>query len=280
MNPPTAHPASAGTPQPPVDRVQGTRRIVEVMGTVFTLDVRDLDPVAAAVDEVVAWWRWVDATFSTYRAESQVSRLADGDLVLSQCAPEVRHVLGLCRRAAAASGGYFSDHPAGRLDPSGVVKGWSVEVASGRLRRVGSEHHCITAGGDVQCVGVPAPGDAWRIGIVDPFDRQRLLAVASPPAHHARLAVATSGTAERGPHIINPVSGAAAGELASITAVGTDLTLVDWAATAAFAMGHGARSWLDGLDGVEAYAVTPDGGCWCTEGFENLAQILTAPLGG
>lgn len=250
------------------------------MGTVFTLDVRDLDPAAAAVDEVVAWWQWVDDTFSTYRPDSQITRLANGSLLLDECAPEVRHVLDLCQQAATASGGYFTDHPKGRLDPSGMVKGWGVEVASNLLLRAGSEHHCITAGGDVQCVGVPGPGDAWRIGIVDPSDRHRLLAVASPSsAQHARLAVATSGTAERGPHIIDPVAGTFASELASITVVGTDLTLVDWAATAAFAMGHDSRPWLDGLDGVDAYAVTPDGEYWCTDGFEALAQILTDPLG-
>ena len=278
-SPPASPPAPTGAARPPVDRIQGTRRIVEVMGTMFTLDVRDLDPAAAAVDEVVAWWQWVDDTFSTYRSDSQITRLADGSLLLDECAPEVRHVLGLCQQAATASGGYFTDHPGGRLDPSGMVKGWSVEVASNLLLRAGSEHHCITAGGDVQCVGVPGPGDAWRIGIVDPADRHRLLAVVSPSAQPARLAVATSGTAERGPHIVDPLAGTAASELASITVVGTDLTLVDWAATAAFAMGHDSRLWLDGLDGVDAYAVTPDGEYWCTDGFESLAQLLTDPLG-
>ena len=126
---------------------------------------------------MVAWWRWVDETFSTYRPDSQISRLAEGSLRLDACAPEVRHVLDLCEQAATASGGYFTDHPGGRLDPSGMVKGWSVEVASDMLLRAGSEHHCITAGGDVRCAGVPGAGDAWRVGVVDPFDPQRVLAV-------------------------------------------------------------------------------------------------------
>lgn len=273
---PTSSLAAAVVHQPRVDRIRGTRRIVEVMGTVFTIDVRDLDPAAAAIDEVVAWWRWVDQTFSTYRPDSEIARLADGSLLLDECAPEVRHVLGLCQQAAVASSGYFTDHPGGRLDPSGMVKGWSVEVASGMLLQAGAEHHCITAGGDVRCEGVPGTGDVWRVGVVDPFDPHHLLAVVA--SQTSRVAVATSGTAERGPHIIDPVTGTAAGELASITVVGTDLTVADWTATAAFARGHDSLPWLERIAGVEAYAVTAHGDYWCTDGFEKLGQILADPL--
>lgn len=256
--------------QPSPDQIEGTRRIVSVMGTVFTVDLRDLDPGAPAVDEVVAWWHWVDRTFSTYRPDSQISQLADGSLRPDGCAPEVRHVLSLCEQASRASDGYFTDRPGGRLDPSGMVKGWSVEVASDMLLQAGSMHHCITAGGDVQCTGVPEAGDVWRVGVVDPFDPQHLLAVLAAPTT-SRLAVATSGTAERGPHIIDPHTGTPAAELASITVVATDLTRADWTATAAFAMGHDSRPWLEAIDGLEGYAVTADGDCWYTDGFWTAA---------
>ena len=260
------------------DRLVGMRRIVTVMGTVFTLDLRDLDPSSWQADEVVAWWHWVDQTFSTYRPDSQVSRLAAGSLRLDGCAPEVRHMLDLCERAAAASCSHFTDRPGGRLDPSGMVKGWSVEVASDMLRQAGSEHRCITAGGDVSCAGVPEAGDVWRVGVVDPFDPHRLLAVvARPEPEGPQLAVATSGTAERGHHIVDPVTGAAAAELASVTVVGTGLTVADWTATAAFAMGNDSRHWLEGIDGLEAYVVTAEGDYWYTEGFEKLGKIIADP---
>lgn len=262
-----------------LDRIVGERRVVSVMGTVFTLDLRDLDAASTAVDDVVAWWRWVDATFSTYRPTSQVSRLASGSLALVDSAPEVRHVLDLCREAAESSGGHFSERYDGRLDPSGMVKGWSVEIASQMLRRAGSRHHCIAAGGDVSCLGVPAPGEAWRVGIIDPVDPARLLAVVTAPDEAlSGMAVATSGTAERGQHIIDPLTGRAPHDLASISIVGRDLTQVDWVATAAFAMGHDARAWLDEIDGIEAYAVTPDGAYWFTEGFEGRAELLQVPI--
>lgn len=55
------------------------------------------------------------------------------------------------------------------------------------------------------------------------------------------LAVATSGTAERGAHILHPRTGRpAASGLLSITLVGRHLTDTDAYATAAFAMGPDA----------------------------------------
>lgn len=261
------------------DQLIGRRRVVSVMGTVFTLDLRDLDPGSSAVDLVVEWWRWVDDTFSTYRPDSQISRLEAGTIALAECAPEVQHILDRCAEATTLSSGYFSAHPDGRLDPSGMVKGWSVDVASEMLRRAGSRDHCISAGGDVLCVGVPKPGERWRVGVADPQDGSRLLAVVDGHQDGRGLAVATSGTAERGRHILNPHTGAPPEDLAAITVIGSDLTSVDWIATAAFAMGHDSRDWLEETAGVEAYAVTPGGDHWCTLGFESLAEMTAPPLG-
>jgi len=81
------------------------------------------------------------------------------------------------------------------------------------------------------------------------------------------FAVATSGVAERGPHIVNPHTGQPATELASITVVGAGLTLTDAYATAAFAMGPEARDWVESLDGYEAFAITARGADWQTSGF-------------
>ncbi|ANH40464.1 Thiamine biosynthesis lipoprotein ApbE precursor [Nocardioides dokdonensis FR1436] len=240
------------------DEIRGSRRIVSVMGTVFSVDVRDLALDSEAVDRVVGWWRWVDATFSTYRSDSQVVELGDGRRGLEDCAVEVRDVLALCRDATEASDGYFTAEPGGRLDPTGLVKGWSVEVASRMLHGAGSRVHCIAAGGDLRSSGSPAPGRPWRLGVVDPFDRTRVAAVVV--GHD--LAVATSGTAERGPHIVDPVRRRPATELASVTLVGADLTHVDAMATAVFAMGERCRTWLARRPDLGALVVGADGRAW------------------
>ena len=234
----------------------GVHRVEHVMGTAVGIDIRDdlpADDLAAGLEAAFAWLRWVDDTFSTYRAGSQISRIERGELALDDADPTVRDVLQQCDVLRAFTGGYFDARaaPGGGLDPSGLVKGWSVEAASALLAGAGSRNHCINAGGDVRVRGRPAAGRRWHVGITHPLH---------PDAFTAAVAltdgaVATSGTAERGLHVFNPHTGQPAAELASVTIVGPSLTLADAYATAGLAMGVAALAWLGSLDGYESYVV-------------------------
>lgn len=240
-----------------------SRHVIAVMGTVFSLDIRadNLDPVV--VDAVTNDLHWVDEVFSTYRPDSQISRLAGGVLRVEDCAPEVGHVLDLCADYARRTNGYFTATPGGRLDPSGLVKGWAIARASALLTANGLSRHAVNGGGDVQTVGAPEPGRCWRIGVTDPFQPGTLATVVSGIG----IAVATSGSAERGGHIVNPFTGQPATEIASATVVGADIVSVDVFATAAVAMGTAARDWLQTLPGYAGYLVNADGEHWATESF-------------
>jgi FAD:protein FMN transferase len=236
------------------------------MGTVVSFDVPDWAGASAdggVLGRAVQWLHWVDATFSPYRDDSDVSRFGRGSLTLAECAPELAEVLAACADVSALSGGYFTVRPGGRFDPSGYVKGWAIERAAAMLTAAGSAEHSVNGGGDIQCVGDHGPGQPWRVGIADPL-RPRSLALVVTGQD---FAVATSGAAERGPHIVNPHTGQPATGLASITVVGARLAATDAYATAAFAMGSAAKDWVENLDGYEAFAVTPDGEAWQTSGF-------------
>lgn len=233
------------------------------MGTVFSLDLRDDRVPYDVVGRVVDWWHWVDEVFSTYRPDSQVSRLAAGELVVGDCAPEVAEVLDLCAQATRRSGGYFSATPGGRLDPSGMVKGWSVERASMMLVEAGSAAHAVNGGGDVRCVGEAGAGTPWRVGIADPLAPGRLAAT----VRGRDFAVATSGVAERGAHVLDPYTGRPAEGLASVTLVGDDLTWTDAFATAALAMGARCRRWISELEGYEGLVVDSTGQQWRSAGW-------------
>ena len=102
--------------------------MVETMGTVFSLDVRGGEPgaVRAALEEAAAGLRRVDEVFSTYREDTQISRLARGELDVGQCDPEVAEVLELAAEAERVSDGWFSTRYRGQLDPTGIVKGWGL----------------------------------------------------------------------------------------------------------------------------------------------------------
>jgi FAD:protein FMN transferase len=241
------------------------------MGTVFSIDVRDADVGEQAIDEVVQWLHWVDSTFSTYQADSEISRLARDDITLRECDPQVRKILDLCDELGWATSGYFSARAAGVLDPSGLVKGWAIEQASELLRSAGSVNHCVNGGGDVQCAGEFAPGQPWRVGVAHPLEPEQLAGVVAGND----LAVATSGTAERGQHIVDPHTRRPPTALAAVTVTGRHLTYVDAYATAAFAMGDGARSWLEGLPGYSAFGVAADGATWRTGGFVKMSATLS-----
>ncbi|MFJ1709341.1 FAD:protein FMN transferase [Kitasatospora sp. NPDC088346] len=112
------------------------RHAEHVMGTVFSVTVRDPGPcTGAALEQVVARLHAIDAVFSPYRADSDISRLDRGEAAVEDCHPDVARVLARCRETAGRTGGWFTERPAGRLDPSGWVKGWAVEEACRRPGR-------------------------------------------------------------------------------------------------------------------------------------------------
>ena len=216
-----------------------------VMGMAVSIDVRDdIDP--AAITDVVRWLHHVDATFSTYKPESPISLLGTGRLTLDDMSAEVLGVLALCEDLRDDTNGAFDalvvPAPNGSLlDPSGVVKGWSIERTAELLETHGAHNFCVNAGGDIALRGNPVPGEPWRIGIRHPDLPDQSAAVIGGTG---RLAVATSATYERGAHIIDPATGEPTADLASVTIVGPDLTFVDAYATAVFVMGVDGLGWL------------------------------------
>jgi FAD:protein FMN transferase len=229
------------------------------MGTVVSIDLADALPTArltTLIADTCAWLHEVDGRFSTYQDDSEVCRFRRGQLRLADCSPDLRHVLDACADLWRETDGYFDANATGLLDPSGYVKGWSVEVASARLAAAGSTNHCLNAGGDIRMRGHTTGGKPWRVGIRHPWEADKVswvLAVSDG-------AVATSGIYERGAHVINPRTGQPAHGLRSVTVVGPDLSRADAYATVALAMGEPGIGWLAKLaaDGYESAAVTDD----------------------
>jgi thiamine biosynthesis lipoprotein len=244
----------------------GEHEVVEVMGTVFSTDVRDPGSYGHVIDELIRWWQWVDRTFSPFRPDSEISRLNRAELTPDDCGPQVAAVLSLCRRAKRMTDGYFDASATGRFDPCGLVKGWSIETASAMLTRAGARNHCINGGGDIRCAGQPEPSRPWHVGIADPHRCGQVAATALV----GDAAVATSGTAQRGAHVLDPHTGRPATALAAITVVGPNLTWADAYATAAVAMGEQAFGWLCTLDGHEGLVIATDGTRCQTPGFPSF----------
>ncbi|MEO6512932.1 MAG: FAD:protein FMN transferase [Nocardioides sp.] len=237
-----------------------SRYVDHVMGMPISLAVRGKhqdDPAArGAWAEATAALRDVDRVFSTYRADSHISRLGRGEIEVDDCPPEVAEVLELAEQARQESGGAFDVRRAGgALDPSGVVKGWAVERAARPLRVLDDTDFCLSAGGDLVCRTLDPTTPAWRIGIEDPLAAGRVTAVV--PVRTG--AVATSGLAHRGNHLVDARTGLTPSGVASVTVIGPDLTWVDIDATAAFAQGLDAARWLATRTGRTGLVVWADG---------------------
>jgi thiamine biosynthesis lipoprotein len=239
---------------PKVDRFV---HVEPVMGTVVSFDFRGGEPPAAVLDRAIAWLHEVDARFSPFRPDSEVSRLADGTLTERDTHPDVRAVLAMCAALRVDSDGAFDARrwsSDGRLDPSGLVKGWAVQRAADDLDAAGVRDFAIGAGGDIAARGEAEPGRPWQVGIRHPRERDRVAAVLAV----SDLAVATSATYERGAHIRDPRSGRASGDLQSLTVVGPSLTWADAYATTAFVLGVDGVAWVADHTGYGALAITND----------------------
>jgi thiamine biosynthesis lipoprotein len=235
-------------------------RVEQIMGMPIAIDVRDdIDPTA--IEEAFTWFRRVDATFSTYKPDSDISRLDRGELSVPDAHPHVREVLARCEELRAETNGYFDIHATGRLDPSGYVKGWAVDRAAGLLERAGARRFHINAGGDILARG--GTPDPWRIGIQHPICRDRLACV----LEITDGAVATSGAYERGAHVFDPHLRRPPDGVLSVTLIGRDLVSTDAYATAAFAMGRAGPAWTASLRSHEAMTILENRRTLSTAGF-------------
>ncbi|HSO92916.1 MAG TPA: FAD:protein FMN transferase, partial [Candidatus Dormibacteraeota bacterium] len=258
-------------PRTTVGEAQTARRVrVEpLMGTVFSIDLRDGQVPESAVDEAFRWLHQVDRRFSPFRTDSEITQLGRGEITLAECHPDVATVLELCETLRLLSGGAFNAwqfRPDGRLDPSGMVKGWAVDEAARILELSGARNFCINAGGDVLARGRPVARKGWRVGIRNPFDRSTLAAVVEV----TDMAVATSGGYERGDHIIDARSRTTNKDLSSLTVSGPSLTWADAYATTGVAMGLAGIPWVAAQPGYGSFGITSDSRVRYDEVFAGL----------
>lgn len=252
----------------PVDVVPRRAWVEHVMGMPVSVHARGPgargDGVHAAVRLLLDDLHDADARFSTYRDDSEVSRLARGETTLDACSDDLREVHRLCRTARERTGGWFDAWAVpgrpGVFDPTGLVKTWAVARAARRLADpdLAALSFAVVAGSDV--LVRPADdgageGTPWRVGVEDPRDRTRVLATVELTSG----GVATSGSAARGAHVVDPFTGAPATGVLSATVVAPSLLWADVWATTAVARGASAPAWTRTLAGTSGLLVLADG---------------------
>jgi FAD:protein FMN transferase len=214
-------------------------------GTVHRLRAMGCDVVTAGGDPVAVaavLERW-EQTFSLFRPDSELSRVnrsAARVLAVSQLFARaleaaldaaadtgglVDPTLGRGTGEVLLSGPMLSRPPGLALDLNGVVKALAVDEATATLTGPGF----VSVGGDLAVRG--------------PVD------VALPGGGAVRVVeggLATSGTATRGRHLVDPASGRASeSPWQQVTACGASCLAADVAAKAGFLRGEHGPRWLD-----------------------------------
>ncbi|WP_213455201.1 FAD:protein FMN transferase [Rhizomonospora bruguierae] len=204
-----------------------------------------------ALADAVAELRAVDATFSPTRRDSLVSRLRRGEIAVDTYAP-LADIVARCAAMRAATDGWFDAWAVpGGFDPSGLVKGWAVDRAAARLSAAGIADYAISGGSDLLVRGNAPGGRPWRVGIRHPEDRKRMVTT----LELTDGAIATTGGPDRRDHVVNPHTGATAGDLVAATVTGPELAVADAYATALYAAGAAGLAWFPTPDGYRALVV-------------------------
>ncbi len=247
-------------------------RLIMDMPIEIELPVADID-AHKAIEDAFAYLISVDERFSTYKEDSEISRINRGELMLAASSEEMKEVFALGEKTKKETHGFFDIHrpdpstpfgAGGLIDPSGIVKGWAILNTAKIIRNAGFENYFINAGGDIASHGKNAAGEEWSVGIRNPFNTNEIVKVVYPRGK----GIATSGSYIRGDHIYNPhAPEEKLRDIVSITVIGPDVLEADRFATAAFAMGKDGIAFIETLPGFEGYAIDAHGIATMTSGF-------------
>lgn len=240
-----------------------------IMGMPITVEVVDEHASRADLGRIFELFEAIDRRYSTFKPDSEISHINDG-LPRRRWSQEMKHIMYLCQQTKYQTEGFFDIERDGKLDPSGLVKGWAILRAADLLKELGYENFYVNAGGDIQTSGHNAEGRSWRVGVRNPFNSSENVKIVDINGE----GIATSGTYIRGQHIYNPKTSQAVNEIASITVIGSDIYEADRFATAAFAMGAAGLTFIENLDGLEAYAITHDRQAAMTTGFRKYLAAV------
>jgi thiamine biosynthesis lipoprotein len=238
-----------------------------IMGMPITIEVVS-GATNAIIESVFNYFKKIDRQFSTYKPSSEISKINKG-LPRKEWSEDMISVLKLCQETKDITGGYFDIERNGKIDPSGLVKGWAIYNGSKILLAKGIKNFYIEAGGDIQVSGTNADKKPWVVGIRSPFNIDEIIKVVQLD----NQGMATSGSYMRGQHIYNPHQvDQEITDVKSLSVIASNVYEADRFATAAFAMGKKGIKFIEETPELEGYMVDDKKIATYTSGFERYVS--------
>ncbi len=161
--------------------------------------------------------------------------------------------------------------PRTKLDFNAIAKGYTVDCLAQRVADLGATNYLVDIGGEINCQGVNATGNAWRVGVESPIDgnmsdgdylQKRIeikpenpLRGVATSGNYRRFYISESG--EKIAHTINPATGRSqTSTLLSATVFAPTCALADAYATMFMAAGgFNAQLLSKEIEGIEVYFI-------------------------
>jgi len=196
----------------------------------------DLARVAAVLE------RW-EAAFSLFRPESELSRVNRSPACVLAVSSLFARALESALDMAAATEGLVDPTLCGRW-PEVTLSGWMLSRPPGLILDLNGVVKALAV--DEAATGLDRPG---FVSVGGDLAVRRPVDVALQAGGAIRVVsggLATSGTATRGAHLVDPTTGrACASRWAQVTASGATCLDADVAAKAGFLLGERGPEWLD-----------------------------------
>lgn len=239
-----------------------------IMGMPVTIEIVDSNATQEIFEEVFNYLISIDEQFSPYKKTSEISLYNEGKISKKELSIDMKKVLELSEKTKNDTNGFFDITYNGKINPSGLVKGWAIYNASLILRKNGFKNFYVEIAGDIEIAGFNSENKKWSIGIRNPFNKKENVKI----LYLSNVGIATSGTYERGYHIYNPKEKKQVDEIASLTVIGPNIYEADRFATACFAMGEKGIYFIENLSNFEGYMIDHNGIATFTSGFEKYTK--------
>jgi len=191
--------------------------------------------------------RRLDQLFSTFKPQSEISRLNAGEKI--KLSLDASKILEQSARIKKSTDGAFDVKYSGKIDLGAIGKGYAVESSRQLLMKLGAKSAIIDMRSSIAVMGPKT----WKIGIQHPRKKNKLLGVTELSDGQS---LATSGDYERGLHIIDPRIHEPAETCWSVTIVGTNATETDALSTAVYVLGaKKGLALIESLPGIEGLII-------------------------